>query len=197
MKSIQIEGNSRSEFGKKSTRQLRSEGLVPCVIYGAENIHFTAPQLAFRQLVYTPAFQLAEINVNGKTHRCILKDLQFDVVTDELSHVDFQELTAGRKVTANLPLKFIGTPAGVKAGGRLEVKMKSLKVRSLPEHLTEAIEVNIENLELNGNVRVEDVKAEGLEIMNSPRIPIASVVLTRALKQAEGEEAKAGAAAKK
>jgi large subunit ribosomal protein L25 len=197
MKSIQIEGKTRSEFGKKSTRQLRSEGLVPGVIYGAENIHFTAPQLAFRQLVYTPAFQLAEINVEGKTHRCILKDLQFDVVTDELSHVDFQELTAGRKVTANLPLKFVGVPAGVKAGGRLEVKMKTLKVRSLPEHLTETIEVNIESLELNGNIRVEDVKAEGLEIMNSPRIPIASVVLTRALKQAEGEEAKAGVAAKK
>lgn len=190
MKSVKIEGKPRSGFGKKNTRQLRSEGHVPCVIYGAENIHFSAPILDFRPLVYTPEFQLAEITVDGKTHKCILKDRQFDVITDELSHVDFLELTDDRSVVANLPLKFVGTPEGVKAGGRLEIKMKSLKVRTLPANLKEAIEVNIDNLQLNANVRVEDVTAEGMEIMNSPRIPIASVVMTRALKQAESEESK-------
>jgi large subunit ribosomal protein L25 len=189
MKSVKIEGKSRSEYGKKHTRQLRSEGLVPGVIYGAENIHFSAPQLAFRPIVYTPDFQLAEISVEGKNYRCILKDLQFDVVTDELSHIDFLELNEDRKVTANLPLKFTGASAGVKAGGRLEIKMKSLKVRTLPKYLKEAIEVPIDALELNGNIRVEDVKADNMEIMNSPRIPIASVVLTRALKQAESDAA--------
>jgi large subunit ribosomal protein L25 len=190
MKSVKIEGKSRSEFGKTSTRRLRSEGQVPAVIYGKENKHFSAPVMAFRSLVYTPDFQLAEINLDGQTHKCILKDLQFDVVTDELNHIDFLELTEDRKVIANLPLKFVGTPAGVKAGGRLETKMKSLKVRTYPKHLVEAIEVNIENLNLNENIRVEDVKAGEMEIMNSPRIPIASVVMTRALKQAETEEAK-------
>lgn len=192
MKSVKIEGKSRSEFGKKHTRRLRSEGQVPCVIYGNDNVHFSAPTLAFRSLVYTPQFQLAEINVEGKTYKCILKDMQFDVVTDELSHIDFLELKDGVKVVANLPLKFAGTPEGVKAGGRLEVKMKSLKVRTLPKYLTEAIEVNIQNLQLNENIRVQDVVAENMEVMNSPRIPIASIVMTRALKQAENEEAKAG-----
>lgn len=190
MKSVKIEGKSRSEFGKSSTRRLRSEGHVPAVIYGNENKHFSAPVMAFRSLVYTPDFQLAEISVDGKTHKCILKDMQFDVVTDELNHIDFLELNDDRKVIANLPLKFVGTPEGVKVGGRLETKMKSLKVRTLPKHLVEAIEVNIENLKLNENVRVEDVNAGEMEIMNSPRIPIASVVMTRALKQAETEEAK-------
>ncbi len=190
MKSVKIEGKSRSDFGKSSTRRLRSEGHVPAVIYGNENKHFSAPVMAFRSLVYTPDFQLAEISVDGKTHKCILKDMQFDVVTDELNHIDFLELNDDRKVIANLPLKFVGTPEGVKVGGRLETKMKSLKVRTLPKHLVEAIEVNIENLKINENVRVEDVNAGEMEIMNSPRIPIASVVMTRALKQAETEEAK-------
>ncbi len=192
MKSVKIEGTHRTELGKKATRQLRSEGNVPGVIYGTENVHFSAPQMDFRPLVYTPEFQLAEVTVNGKTHKCILKDLQFDVVTDELNHVDLLELTDDRKVIADLPLKFTGTSEGVKAGGRFVPKLKTLKVRTYPRHLQEAIEVSIDNLQIGENIRVEDVKAENMEIMNSPRIPIASVVTTRALRQAENEEAAKG-----
>ncbi len=192
MKSVKIEGTHRSETGKKATRQLRSEGNVPGVIYGAENIHFSAPLIAFRPLVYTPEFQLAEVTVNGTVHKCILKDLQFDVVTDELNHVDLLELADDRKVTADLPLKFTGASEGVKAGGRFVAKLKTLKVRAYPKHLQEAIEVSIDNLKIGENIRVEDVVAGDLEIMNSPRIPIASVVTTRALRQAETEEAKSG-----
>jgi large subunit ribosomal protein L25 len=160
-------------------------------------VHFSAPLIAFRTLVYTPEFQLAQISVNGKEYRCIIKDLQFDVLTDELSHVDFLELVDDKKVIANLPLKFSGQSQGVKDGGRLEIKVKNLKVRTLPKYLKEHIDVSIDNLELNGNIRVQDVIAENMEIMNSPRIPIASVVMTRALKQAETETAKPGAAAPK
>ncbi|MBS1587846.1 MAG: 50S ribosomal protein L25 [Bacteroidetes bacterium] len=194
MKSIKIEGKKRSEIGKKATRQLRSEGMVPGVIYGGkETIHFAAPVMDYRQLVYTPNFQLAEITVDGTTYRTIMKDLQFDVVTDELAHIDFLELVEDRKVIADLPLKFTGQPQGVKDGGRLVVKAKTLKVRTYPKYLAENIEVNIDDLLIGGNVRVEDVKADNMEIMNSPRIPIASVVTTRALRQAETEEAKAAA----
>jgi large subunit ribosomal protein L25 len=192
MKSIKIEGKKRSDLGKKATRQVRSEGQVPCVIYGGnETIHFTAPVIDFRHLVYTPDFQIAEIVLDGKTYKTIMKDLQFDVVTDDLNHIDFLELVEDKKVIADLPLKFTGQPEGVKAGGRLEVKAKTLKVRAYPKHLRENIEVPISHLEIGGNIRVEEVKAEGMEIMNSPRIPIASVVTTRALRQAETEEAKA------
>lgn len=197
MKSIKIEGKKRSEIGKKATRQLRSEGMVPGVIYGGkETIHFAAPVMDYRHLVYTPNFQLAEITVDGTTYRTIMKDLQFDVVTDELAHIDFLELVEDRKVIADLPLKFTGQPQGVKDGGRLVVKAKTLKVRTYPKYLAENIEVNIDDLLIGGNVRVEDVKADNMEIMNSPRVPIASVVTTRALRQAETEEAKGGAAAK-
>ncbi|HVY73402.1 MAG TPA: 50S ribosomal protein L25 [Puia sp.] len=193
MQTITIEGQLRTGLGKQATRQLRSEGNVPGVIYGgAQELNFSAPATAFKNLVYTPDFQLAEIKLDGKTHRCILKDLQFNKVTDALDHVDFLELVEGKKVTATIPLKFTGAAKGVKDGGKLITKMKALKVKAYPKDLKENIEVDLTNLELNGNIRVEDVKAEAYEILNSPRIPVASIVLTRQLKQ---EESAAPAAA--
>jgi large subunit ribosomal protein L25 len=186
MKTITIEGQLRTELGKGATRQLRSQDKVPGVIYGgAKEINFSAPAMAFKSLVYTPDFQFAEIKLNGDTYRCILKDLQFDKVTDKLIHVDLLELVEDKKVIASIPLKFVGNPVGVKDGGKLHIKMKALKVKTYPKYLRENIAVNIDDLELNGNVRVEDVQVENYEIMNSPRIPVASVTLTRELKQEE------------
>jgi large subunit ribosomal protein L25 len=191
MKTVVIEGQRRTDMGKKAARDLRSQGQVLGVVYGGEEeVHFSAPALAFRSLIYTPEFQIAEIKVDGKSYRTILKDKQFDVVTDNLNHIDFLELVEGRKVIANLPLTFKGQSAGVKAGGRLVIKMKSLKVRTMPEHLVANIDVDITDLQLNGNIRVEDVKTENLELMNPLRQPVASVVMTRALRQAETEEKK-------
>ncbi len=196
MKSITIEGQLRTGFGKTATRQLRSQELVPGVIYGgSQEINFHAPAAAFKKLVYTPSFQIAEVVLEGKTYKTILKDLQFDKVDDKLIHIDLLELVEDKKVIADIPLKFVGTSIGVKDGGKLITKMKSLKVKTLPKYLKEQIEVSIDNLELNGNIRVEDVKIEHYEILNSPRIPIASVVLTRQLKQEEATTPVAGAAA--
>jgi large subunit ribosomal protein L25 len=195
MKSITIEGQLRTESGKKATRQLRSQQMVPGVIYGgASEVNFTAPATAFKDIVYTPEFMLAEVKVDGKSYRCILKDLQFNKVTDLLNHVDFLELVEDKKVIATLPLKFVGTPVGVKEGGKLMTKMKSLKVKTYPKYLREFIEVDINKLELNGNIRVEDVVLENIEVLNSPRIPIASVTLTRQLKQEEAAAPGAAAA---
>ncbi len=191
MKTITIEGQLRTEFGKKATRQVRSQEEVPGVIYGgAKEINFSASAKALKPLVYTPEFQLAEVKVDGKSYTCILKDLQFNKVDDSLAHVDLLELVEDKKVIATLPLKFTGTSIGVKEGGKLVTKIKSLKVKTYPKDLRENIEVDITNLALNGNIRVEDVKAENMEILNSPRIPIASVVMTRQLKQEEASAAK-------
>ena len=208
MKTVTIEGHLRTEAGKKVARQLRSQENVLGVIYGgATEVNFYAPAKALKSLVYTSEFQLADVNVDGKTYKCILKDLQFDKVTDALIHVDLLELVNDKKVIATLPLKMVGVSVGVKAGGKLIVKMKSLKVKALPKDLREFIECDITNLELNGNIRVQDVKAPNMEILNPPRIPVASVVLTRQLKQEEsaaapaapatGAAAPAAAAAKK
>jgi large subunit ribosomal protein L25 len=196
MKTITIEGQLRTEHGKSATRQIRSQELVPGVIYGgAQEINFAAPERAFKPLVYTPSFQLAEVNVDGKTYRCILKDLQFDKVSDKLLHVDLLELVEDKKVVAEIPLKYVGVSAGVKAGGRMVPKMKTLKVKTYPKYLKEQIEVSIDKLEIGENLRVEDVKVDNYEILNSPRIPIVSIVTTRALRQEEAAAPAKGAPA--
>ncbi len=195
MKTITIEGQLRTESGKSAARQLRSQELVPGVIYGgAKEINFVAPAKALRPLVYTPSFQLAEISVDGAMYRCILKDLQFDKVSDELIHIDLFELVEDKKVIATIPLKFTGVAAGVKAGGRLVTKMKAVKLKTYPKYLKEQIEISVDALEIGENLRVEDLKDPNYEILNSPRIPIVSVVTTRALRQ---EEAVAGTPAAK
>jgi large subunit ribosomal protein L25 len=164
MNTITIEGQLRTGFGKTATRQLRSQDQVPGVIYGgAQEISFSAPAAAFKPLVYTPNFQFAEVKL----------------------HVDLLELVEDKKVIADIPVKFTGVAKGVKDGGKLITKMKSLKVKTYPKYLKEQIEVAVDELDLNGNIRVEDVKIDNYEILNSPRIPIVSVVLTRQLKQEE------------
>ncbi len=205
MKTITIEGQLRTESGKTAARQLRSQELVPGVIYGgAKEINFVAPAKALRPLVYTPSFQLAEVTVDGTMYRCILKDLQFGKVSDDLIHVDLFELVEDKKVIATIPLKFTGVAKGVKAGGRLVTKMKAVKLKTYPKYLKEQIEIAVDSLEIGENLRVEDIKDENYEILNSPRIPIVSVVTTRALRQeeaaaapAKGAPAKAAAAAPK
>ena len=196
MKTITIEGQLRTGFGKTATRQLRSQEQVPGVIYGgAQEINFYAPAAAFKSLVYTPEFQKAEVKVDGKTYSCILKDLQFDKVTDALIHVDLLELVEDKKVIASIPVHAIGSPKGVKDGGKMHVKLKSLKVKTYPKYLKEHIELNVDNLELNQSIRVEDVKIEHFELLNSPRIPVVSVAITRQVKEEEAAATTAAAAA--
>ena len=193
MKVITIEGQLRSEFGKKATGHIRSEGKVPGVIYGgAENVHFTATPKDLKQIIYTAEFNQAEIKIGGKKYVCILKDLQYNKITDEVSHVDFLELVQGKPVNANVPLKFVGQSVGVKEGGRFVVKMSTVNVRTKPENLRSQIDVDITNLEIGKNLRIEDVHYEGAEILHNKRIPVAAVVTTRALKQEATEAAKAG-----
>lgn len=186
MKTITIEGQLRTETGKKATRHLRSQDMVPGVIYGgAKEVSFAVTAADIKPIVYTPNFYIAEIVLDGTSYKCILKDIQFDKVSDKLIHIDLLELVEGKKVVANIPLSFEGTSIGVKNGGRLVIKMKALKVKTLPKDLKEKIVVSIDKLAIGGNIRVSDVIAENMEVMNSPRIPIVSVVVTRALKTGE------------
>ena len=190
MNTITIEGQLRTEFGKSATRQFRSQDLVPGVIYGgAQEVNFLTSAKALKPLVYTPTFQIVEVNVDGKVYRCILKDLQFDKVSDALLHIDMLELVEDKKIVATIPLSYVGVASGVKAGGRLVTKMKALKVKTYPRFLKEKIEVNVEHMEVGDNIRVEEVVTENYEVMNSPRIPVCSVVTTRALRQEEASAA--------
>jgi large subunit ribosomal protein L25 len=192
MKTLTLEGTLRTELGKSSVQELRRKGFVPCNLYGGkENINFYAPYNSFLKIIYNPDFFKVQVVVDGKEYNTLIKEVQFNPVTDRINHVDFLELIPGKKVKAEIPLKFTGQPEGVKDGGKFIQKMRKIKVLALSENLTEEIEVNIENLQLGKSIYVRDIKTNNIDILNSPEIPIASVEIPRAVK---AEEPKAEAA---
>lgn len=193
MKTLILEGKLRNEVGKKSARQLRREGEVPCNLYGGkENIHFSAPYNSFLKLVYNPDFFKVQVHIDGRQYDTLIKEIQFHPVTDRILHVDFIELVPGKKVKAEIPLKLTGLAQGVKDGGKLIQKLRKLKVKALPEHLTEAVEINVESLQLGKSIYVRDINnLQGIEILNSPEVPVATVTVPRSAR----EEAKPQAAA--
>lgn len=197
MQTVQINGESRAEFGKSANAKLRKAGQVPCVIYGGDDIiHFHSEPLAFKPLIYTPDFKLAEVSVAGKTHKCIIKDIQFHPVTDSIVHVDFLELKDGNQVKLQVPVKFEGVSPGVRGGGKLIQVLRKIKIKTTPDNIVDHLSVDISELELNESVRVRDLQIpDGIEVINNTAIPIASVEVPRALKSAEAEEAAAAAAA--
>lgn len=195
METINIKGTVRTELGKKATRALRNAGNVPCNIYGAgANVNFYASETQFRKLVYTSDFKVAEIEIDGNTHRAIVKEIQFDAVTDAIRHIDFQQLVEGKAVKVSVPLRLVGTPKGASMGGKLEQTIKRLNVSATPNHLCEAIELNVEDMDLGGIKRIKDIQTSGLELLHSPAIPVARVSIPRAAKEAAAEAQKETAA---
>ena len=191
MKAKAIEGTIRDTSGKKSAKNIRREGMVPCVIYGGEEtVHFSTPLAALRPLINTPDFNTVSITIDGKSYNTIIKTFQEHPVTDKIMHVDFQELVEDRPIYIQLPVRLKGLAVGVKNGGKLMLKMRYLKVKALPKDLVSEIEVNVSHLEVGKSVRVQSVNIEGIQIMNAPAAPIASVDITRALKSAAAAAAK-------
>ena len=186
MESIAISGNLRTELGKKGNKALRNNGDTPCVIYGGENVvHFSSAQKDFKNLIYTPDFKIAEITVDGQTYKCILKDIQFHPVTDEVMHIDFLQLIEGRNVKVEIPVKFKGEAPGVKEGGKLMQKVRRVMIKTTPDKIVDELFVDISSLKLGQSVRVRDIEvADGMEIMNALGIPVASVETPRALRSA-------------
>lgn len=195
---MQIKGEVRKDFTKSATNQLRRDGNVPCVIYGGEtNVHFYAPQLTFRDLVYTSDFYKVELEVEGKKYECIMKDLQFDPVSDKLSHIDFQELIPDRKVTLDLPIRLKGLAKGVKAGGKLVAKMRKVRAKGLPKDLLSEVTLDVTNIEMGKSIKVGSIDAGNLEILNAASIPVASVEVPRAMRSQQTKDAKAAEKGKK
>lgn len=191
MKSIELLGYHREDTGKKASRDLREEALVPCVLYGGENpVHFYSPMILFRDLVYTPEVFKVDLNIEGDEYKCIMQDIQFHPVSDMILHADFLQLFDDKPVKIEIPVKYVGTSPGVMQGGKLLSKLKKIKVKALPNNLPDFIEVDISDLDLGKSVKVSEIKAEGYEVMNGPLNPIASVEIPRALrsKQATSEE---------
>ena len=194
MQTVSIDAQKRDNLGKKNSRAARREGLVPGVIYGGEDtVHFTAPVKAFKSLLYTPDFKLAEITVDGTTYRCMVKSTQFHPVTDDLEHIDLLQLVDGNTIKAEIPVRFKGVSPGVKAGGKLLRKMRRVKVKTQPEYLVDELHASIDGMELGSSIRVRDIeKPEGIEFMSALANPIATVEVPRALRSAATKAEKEG-----
>lgn len=180
MKSIEIKAVSRDQFGKKSSNSLRADHNVPCVMYREkENLHFYAHENAFRGLVYTPDVFLVNLIVDGKNYKAVMKDLQFHPVTDRLQHIDFMQVTEGKPVVMDIPLQITGESSGVKAGGKLRVKRRTLKVKGLVEDLPEHLSIDITNVGIGQSVKIGDLSYDKLEIIDNKRAMIVSVDVSR------------------
>ena len=184
MKTIVLNGTLRDEINKRSTKALRREGLVPCVVYGGEtNFHFSVHPQALKDLIYTNEFRKAEINIGDVKVEAFVKETQFHPLKDTIMHVDFLTLTEGTTLKTEIPITLTGQAKGVKVGGVLMQKIRKVKVKTTPDKLSSTISVDVSHLELGKSIRIRDIKVEeGIEIMNAGGIPLASVEVPRALR---------------
>jgi len=150
MKSITIKGSQRESVGKAATKALRNAGKVPCVLYGGEKpIHFSADEIAFKHLVYTPNVYTAMIELeNGDKFEAVMQDIQFNPVTDRINNIDFYQLFEDKEITMNIPVKLTGSAPGVIAGGILRFPNRKLKVRALPANLPDFITAGARSIDL-------------------------------------------------
>lgn len=190
MKTFKLTAQPRTDLGKKAAKELRKSNLIPVVLNGdgKEAIHLTVSQEDVRKLVYTPEIFAIELTVEGNTSMAVLKDLQFHPVKDTILHIDLLEVNDKKPVTIEVPVKIEGHAEGVKAGGKLTLSMRKLRVKALVEQIPERLVVNVDSLGLGKSLAVGDLHYEGLELMNAKNAVVCAVQLTRA---ARGAAAKA------
>lgn len=184
MNTIELQGQARTELGKKAANALRKEDKVPCVLYGGkENVSFAVDRMALKDVVYTDKFNVVKIDVDGKNYEAILKDVDLHPVNERPLHVDFQELVPNTPVKVQIPVKLTGFAKGVKNGGKLELSLRTLAVKATPEQLVSEIELDVTPIGLGKSLKVRDLKTD-LEVMNPGGIPIAKVIIPRAMRSA-------------
>lgn len=193
MKSIAISGSLRENVGKRDAKELRYAGKVPAVLYGGdEQYHFAVSAADLKPLIYTPEVHFVDLEIDGKKYQAIVQEAQYHPITDQILHVDFLALDDKKTVSMNIPITLTGTSPGVKMGGKLVQKLRNLKVKALPKDMPQVIEVSLESLEVGKSVRVDAIEVEHAKVLNNADDTIVSVIMSRALKQAEQEAAKAG-----
>lgn len=196
MKSITINGSQRESVGKKATKALRNAGQVPCVLYGGDNtVHFSAPELAFSKLVYTPNAHTVVIELdNGEKLHAVLQDIQFHPVTDKILHVDFYQLFDDKEIALNIPVNLVGNSRGVKNGGVLRRNNRKLRIKALPANLPDFIEIDITNLKIGDKVAVRDLNQEKYTILHSDNTVVCQIKTSRTAIAEEEEEEEVEAA---
>jgi large subunit ribosomal protein L25 len=190
MKTFELKGKVRTDLGKKASKAERVSDNVPCVLYGVgENVHFTATSSDLRKLIYSPDVYVVDLDIDGNKCKAILKDLQFQPVTDKVLHIDFLQVTDKKPVVVEIPVKLEGLAEGVKEGGKLSLEMRKLKVKGIFSLIPERIIINVSALGLGKTIQVGNVVVENLELLNAKNAVVAQVKLTRA---ARGAAATAG-----
>ena len=190
MKSITIKGSKRESVGKVATKALRNAGKVPCVLYGGDQaLHFSADELSFSKLVYTPNVYTASIELeNGDKFKAILKEIQFHPVSDKILHVDFYQLSEDKEVTMDIPIRLIGSSPGVLVGGNLRNPFRTLRVRAIPANLPDFINTDISELNIGDKTLVSDLATGDFKILHPDNTVVVQVRVSRLAVEAEGED---------
>lgn len=187
MKTFDLKGEIRDDFGKKAARAYRREGLIPCVVYGGhneKNVNFVVKNGDVRNLIYTPEIYLVNLDLGEKKMQAVLREIQFHPVKDTILHIDFLHVFEDVPVEIELPVRLEGLAEGVRAGGKLSLDMRQLKVRAVPSKLPDEIVINVENLGLGKTIQVGDLEFDGIELLNAKNAVVCRVHLTRAAKAA-------------
>lgn len=204
MKEINVTGKKRETLGKKASKLLRKEGLVPCNLYGIKRengvpvaLAFASPMSEIRRIVYTPHIYVVNLIIDGEPHTAVMRELQFHPVTDAVLHVDFYEVDDKKPITIGIPVKLNGLAAGVKAGGRLNLSVRKIDVTAPYQNIPEHLDIDVTNLQLGKSIKVGELSFEGLEIATPKDVVVCSVKMTRAATSAAAateEEGEAPAA---
>ena len=210
MKTFQLSAKPRTEIGKKAAKGLRKEGFIPVVMNGGEvvelpyngkleagqevietvnnkgilvtNLKVTVDDV--RKLIYTPDVFAIELDIEGTKKMAVLKEVQFHPVKEEILHIDLLEVSEDKPVTIEVPVKIEGHAVGVKAGGKLNLSMKKIKVKAVYTNIPERVVVNVDALELGKTIQVGDLHFEGLELVTSPSVVVCQVKMTRSAMSA-------------
>ncbi len=186
MKTLEINGSLRKSSGKKDTAILRKSNMVPCVLYGGkENIHFTTHENSFLKLVYTSDVHIVKLHIDGKEFNTILKDIQFHPVSDRIIHADFIEVFDNKPIVVSLPVKITGDSPGVKAGGKLKLNKRYLRIKGLPKDIPDHITIDITDLKIHDSVKAGDISIENIELLEPENLMILNVATSRVVQKTE------------
>ena len=200
MKEINVTGQKRTDVGKKATKALRKEGLVPCNLYGEkkgenglpEELSFAVAANELRKIVYTPHIYVINLIIDGESHTAIMKELQFDPVSDALLHIDFYEVNDQKPITIGIPVKLNGLAQGVRDGGRINLSIRKINVTAPYQAIPEHLDIDVTNLQLGKSIKVGELSFEGLEIATPAEVVVCSIKTTRASKSAAAAAAANG-----
>jgi large subunit ribosomal protein L25 len=189
MKSIELKVTRRNSLGKKASKSLRKNQQVPCVMYGGkENIHFTAHENSFREIVYTHDVYLINLDVEGKKYDALMKEIQFHPVTDKINHIDFVEISTNKPAVVGIPVEITGNSVGIRGGGKLRQRKRYVRVNGLVKDIPDSLVIDISDLDIGQSVQAGDVKLDKLEILEPHHAMIVGVISSRAAAKGMGEE---------